>query len=90
MSRFLAQARKSLKAYVPGEQPQDRSYIKLNTNESPFPPSPGVEAAVAAEAGRLHTGRWRKGGFVGIELDVASVLGLFPGDIGLQAFPGLG
>ena len=40
----------SLEAYTPGEQPTDMKYIKLNTNESPFPPSPGVIAAVNKEA----------------------------------------
>ncbi|MCK6554257.1 histidinol-phosphate transaminase [Candidatus Binatia bacterium] len=37
--------------YVPGEQPQDRGYIKLNTNENPYPPSPRVVAAIRAAAG---------------------------------------
>jgi len=38
-----------LEAYVPGEQPRDMQYVKLNTNESPFPPSPAVFAAVNEE-----------------------------------------
>jgi len=37
--------------YVPGEQPQERRYIKLNSNENPYPPSPRVIAAVRAAAG---------------------------------------
>jgi histidinol-phosphate aminotransferase len=36
----------SMDGYVPGEQPQDRRYIKLNTNENPYPPSPKVLEAI--------------------------------------------
>ncbi len=55
MSRFLSQRFAGLAAYTPGEQPQDMQYVKLNTNESPFPPSPEVIAAVNAyEVGRLN------------------------------------
>ncbi|RMG36793.1 MAG: aminotransferase class I/II-fold pyridoxal phosphate-dependent enzyme, partial [Planctomycetota bacterium] len=41
--------------YVPGEQPQRGGWIKLNTNENPYPPSPRVREAIAAAArGRLN------------------------------------
>jgi len=50
MSRFLNQAFVGLEAYTPGEQPTDIQYIKLNTNESPFPPSEGVLQAVDRKA----------------------------------------
>lgn len=54
MSRFLSNRLLSLTPYTPGEQPQDKRYIKLNTNESPFPPSPGVLIAVQEEAEKLQ------------------------------------
>ena len=47
MSRFLSNEAAALAPYTPGEQPQDQQYIKLNTNESPFPPSPKVIKAIS-------------------------------------------
>ena len=54
MSKYLSAKYQSLVAYTPGEQPRDMRYVKLNTNESPYPPAPGVVEAAAAEAGRLQ------------------------------------
>ncbi len=54
MSRFLRSDFCHLDVYTPGEQPRDKSYIKLNTNESPFPPSPGVQKAAAEQAQSLQ------------------------------------
>ena len=49
MSRYMRSSYQPLTAYVPGEQPRDMAYIKLNTNESPYPPAPQVLSAVNAE-----------------------------------------
>ncbi len=54
MSRFLSEKYKELVPYTPGEQPQDKKYIKLNTNESPFPPSAKAAAKAAEEAKKLE------------------------------------
>ena len=54
MSRFFTKRLEKLTPYTPGEQPRDMQYIKLNTNESPFPPSLAVIQAAKAEAGRLQ------------------------------------
>ena len=49
MSIFLNSKLSKLEAYTPGEQPQDKKYIKLNTNESPYPPSQGVIKAITEQ-----------------------------------------
>ncbi len=55
MSRFISKEADALAPYTPGEQPQDQQYIKLNTNESPFPPSPKVmKALTRAEVLKLN------------------------------------
>jgi len=54
MSRFFSNKYSKLKPYTPGEQPRDMKYIKLNTNESPYPPTPAVVEAAKAEAEKLQ------------------------------------
>ena len=55
MSRFFTESLKALQPYVPGEQPQDMQYVKLNTNESPFPASSKAVAAInGEEVSRLY------------------------------------
>lgn len=57
MSKFWSKRTHELSPYTAGEQPQDQQYIKLNTNESPYPPSPlSIDAmrAASGEAMRLY------------------------------------
>ena len=54
MSRFFSEKYRDLKAYVPGEQPKGHNFIKLNTNENPFPPGEWVAEAVRTEAKTLR------------------------------------
>ncbi len=53
MSQFFSGKYSALVPYVPGEQPKDQVYIKLNTNESPFPPSPAAIKRASFEAEKL-------------------------------------
>lgn len=48
--RYWSSRIQGLVPYTPGEQPKDRTFIKLNTNENPYPPSPRVLEAIRREA----------------------------------------
>ncbi|MBR3034306.1 MAG: histidinol-phosphate transaminase, partial [Firmicutes bacterium] len=54
MSRFFSSRYEQLTPYTPGEQPQDMAYTKLNTNESPFPPSEKALAYAAEHTKSLN------------------------------------
>ena len=52
MSGYLRKTIAALEGYVPGEQPKNGGFIKLNTNENPYPPSPRVLSALRQAADR--------------------------------------
>lgn len=51
MNRYWNEVVRGLSPYVPGEQPKIDNLVKLNTNENPYPPAPGVLAAIREETG---------------------------------------
>lgn len=51
MSKYWNERLCRLSPYIPGEQPRDRRFVKLNTNENPYPPSPRVFEALDRAAG---------------------------------------
>lgn len=53
MAGFLLERHQNLPAYVPGDHMEGAGVIRLNTNESPYPPSPGVAQAIAKEVSGL-------------------------------------
>jgi histidinol-phosphate aminotransferase len=57
MTKFWSELTSKLQPYEAGEQPQDQQYLKLNTNENPYPPSDKVIARIkecAADSLRLY------------------------------------
>ena len=54
MSRFFSERHLDLEPYVPGEQPKTQKFVKLNTNENPYPPLPEVAEAVREESAKLN------------------------------------
>ena len=80
MSKYLNQAIEAMSAYVPGEQPRDKAYIKLNTNENPYPPAPSVISAMndaEIEDLRLYSDPTAKG----LKEKLAALYGLAPENI---------
>ena len=54
MSKFFSEKYSRLIPYTPGEQPKEKKFIKLNTNESPFPPSPRALYYAAEASQKLN------------------------------------
>ncbi len=54
MSRFLSPSLSGISPYIPGEQTEDSTLIKLNTNENPYPPSPMAIELAQAELSRMQ------------------------------------
>ena len=68
----------ALDGYVPGEQPQSGKWIKLNTNENPYPPSPAVARALAATAAGRTLAKYPDPLATAFRRRAAEVLGVDP------------
>ena len=51
MNQYWSRRIREAVPYTPGEQPKNRKFIKLNTNECPYPPSPRAAEAIRGAAG---------------------------------------
>ena len=60
MSRYFTKTLAALEPYVPGEQLKIDDLVKLNANENPYPPAPGVAAAVEAAAPAATPSAWTR------------------------------
>ncbi|MFM8633775.1 MAG: histidinol-phosphate transaminase [Planctomycetia bacterium] len=68
----------SLAGYVPGEQPQGGKWIKLNTNENPYAPSPAVARAIAATVAGRTLAKYPDPLATVFRMRAAEVLGIEP------------
>jgi len=79
MSRFFSKKYQALTPYTPGEQPKDMQYVKLNTNESPFPPSEKAQAYAQQALQRLQL--YSDPECTELTAKAAQVLGIAPEEI---------
>lgn len=70
-----------LSAYIPGEQPKEPDFTKLNTNENPYPPAPSVVAAVHAAALEGALQKYPDPTSSSLRHTIAADLGLSPDEI---------
>ena len=77
MTDFVRPEIAAMQGYVPGEQPPPGKYIKLNTNENPYPPSPAVVRAIS-EAAQHGLARYPDPLATAFRIRAADVLGVEP------------
>jgi histidinol-phosphate aminotransferase len=71
----------SLHAYIPGEQPREPGFVKLNTNESPYPPAPEVPEAVRSTAAEAAYNKYPDPLCTALRESIAADLGVTPAHV---------